>query len=318
MPPSEIVPRLIRQIYQVRPELKLPEAAIHSVLFKVRAAFPENGRERKELPFYWYRSGPCSEVVESSIEALTLQGILREEKTQAGRTLLALNARPAAVGSVCEDDASAVVGSIVKEIDLYRIETFVNRIYRDYAPYEFMPRYNVDFLAPLKDYLASHPEGRPTLNRWRPDGDDPGVPDIERLEDALYRCEAVLVEEPLIERFNDEFTTYVSGAGKAFDIARGDEQTAYPVIEATHATAREIWRTFAEGVRILEGGHDRYYNRRLGQWEQEYHEALSALTPKVRAYVRYVRESACLLPSREPDRRTTRILSSLIEGHLTG
>lgn len=48
MSPSEIVPQLIRQIYQVRPELKLPEAAIHSVLFRVRAAFPGNCWERKE------------------------------------------------------------------------------------------------------------------------------------------------------------------------------------------------------------------------------------------------------------------------------
>ena len=318
MSPSEVVPRLIKQIYQVRPELKLPRATVHTILFTVRAALPEKGRERRDLPFYWYKYGPYSEVVESSIKALTLQGILREEETETGKTLLVLSARPAAVSSVCEDDASAVVGRVVREIDPCDIEAFVNRIYRNHAPYEFMPRYRVNFLAPFKDYLAAHPEGQRTLNQWYPGEGNPKTPDIDRLEDALYRCEAVLVEEPLFERFNEEFTAYVSGAGKAFDIARKDESIAYPVIRATYASARETWYVFAGGVRILDGGHDAYYNGRLRQWEQEYREALAALVPKVSAYNRCVRESARRNPPRESDERRKRILSSLIEGYLSG
>jgi len=317
MSASEVVSRLIQQIYQVRPDLKLPKTAIHKILFMVRATLPENDRERRHLPFYWYKYGPYSEVVESSLDALKLQGALREEKTQTGKTLLALNARPAVPGSVCED-ASAVVGRVVRELDPYDIEGFVNRIYRNHAPYEFMPRYRVDYLAPFKDCLASHPKGQRTLNQWYPDGDEPETLDIDRLEDALYRCEAVLVEGPLVERFNEEFTAYVSGAGKAFDIARKDESIAYPVIKATYASARETWYAFAGGVRILDEGHDAYYNGRLRRWEQEYREALAALVPKVSAYTRYVRESARRIPPREPDERRKRISSSLIEGYLSG
>jgi len=316
MSPSEVVLQLIQQIYQVRPDLKLPKTAIHKILFEVRATLPEND-QRRHLPFYWYKYGPYSEVVESSLDALKIQGILREEKTQTGKALLVLNTRPAASGSVCED-ASAVIGRIVREIDPYNIEAFVNRIYRNHAPYEFMPRYKMDYLAPFKGYLASHPEGQRMLNQWYPDGGDPKTPDIDLLEDALYRCEAVLVEEPLIERFNDEFTAYVSGAGKAFDIARGDASIAYPIIKATYAGAWELWYAFAGGVRILDEGHDAYYNGRLRQWEQEYREALAALIPKVSAYNRCVRESARRIPSRESDERRKRILSSLIEGYLSG
>jgi hypothetical protein len=75
-----------------------------------------------------------------------------------------------------------------------------------------------------------------------------------------------------------------------------DESIAYPVIEVTHAIALDIWYTFAGGVRILDGGHDDYYNGRLRQWEQEYREALAALVPKVSAYNRCVRESARRIP----------------------
>lgn len=317
MSSSEVASRFIQQIYQVRPDLKLPKTAIHKLLFAVRAALPENNPEREHLPFYWYKFGPYSEVVESSIDLLRHQGVLRDGKTQTGKTLLMLNTRPAASGSVCED-ASAVVGRVVREFDPYHLETFVDRIYRDHAPYEFMPRYRVEFLAPFKDYLASHPDGQRTLSRWCPSEEGAGTPDIDRLEDALYRCEAVLVEEPLFERFNDECTAYITGAGGAFDLARKDEPISYPVIKATYTCAWELWYTFASGIRILDGGHDRYYNGRLRQWEQEYRETLAALAPKVDAYTRYVRESARCLSPREPNRRTKRILSSLVEGYLSG
>lgn len=45
-----------------------------------------------------------------------VQGILREEKTQTGKSLLLLNNRPAAWGSVCEE-TSAAVGRVEREID---------------------------------------------------------------------------------------------------------------------------------------------------------------------------------------------------------
>ena len=312
MPHSEVVPWLIQQIYRTRPDLNLSKTAIHTILFKVRATLPENDPVRKHLPFYWYNYGPYSEVVESSIEALKGQGILREERTQTGKSLFVLNSRP---DLFCvREDASAAIGRVVREIDPYRMEAFIHRIYRDYAPYEFMPRYKVDFLVPFSDYRASHLEGQRTLNRFL---NESATPALDHLESALYDCEAVLVEEPLFENFNDEFTAYVSGAGKAFEIAREGEADAHPIVEATYANAVDLWYTFAKGVRIPDRGHDTYYDNRLRQWEQEYRESLRALTPKVSAYNRYVRAYTRPPSSREPGGRSTKILSSLIEGYFS-
>ena len=313
MPPSEVVPGLIQQIYRVRPDLKLSKTAIHKILFKVRVTLPESDPDRKHLPFYWYNYGPYSEVVEASIEALKVGGILREERTPTGKSLLVLNERPSYPSCVCED-ASGIIGRIVRGFDPFRMEGFVHRIYRDYAPYEFMPRYRVDFLVAFKGYCTSRPEGQLTLNRYL---DEPATPDIDRLEDILYACEAVLVEEPLFEGFNDEFTAYVSGAGRAFDVAREDEAGAYLIVKATYASAEELWYTFARGVRIPDRGHDEYYNGRLGQWEQEYRESLLALAPKVRAYTRSVRDYARSPSSRRSGERPARVLSSLIEGYFS-
>ena len=313
MPHSEVVPWLIQQIYQVRPDLNLSKTAIHKILFKVRATLPENDPVRKCLPFYWYNYGPYSEVVESSIEALKGQGILREERTQTGKSLLVLNSRP---DIFCvREDASTVIGRVVREIDPYHMEAFVHRIYRDYAPYEFMSRYKVDFLVPFSDYRASHPEGQRTLNRFL--NEESTTPDLDHLENTLYDCEAVLMEESLFEKFNDEFTAYVSGAGKVFEFVREDEADTHPIVKATYASAVDLWYTFAKGVRIPDRGHDEYYNNRLRQWEQEYRASLRALTPKVSEYNRYVRACTRHPSSREPGGRSTKILSSLIEGYFS-
>lgn len=311
---SAVVPRLIQQVYRTRPDIKLPKTAIHKILFKVRATLPEKDQIREHLPYYWYKYGPYSDVVETSIKNLKRRGILREEKTKTGISLLVLNPSRAVLGTI-PDQTLAVVESVARDIDPFHIGTFVNQIYRDYAPYEFMSHYKIDFLITLKDYHTSHQADQMTLNPWWSGELD--TPEINRLEGMLYDCEAMLVDEPLFERFNDEFMAYVSGTGKAFDIARKNESAAYPLIEATYASAKAIWYTFAKGVRIQDKGHDGYYDRRLKEWNLEYQRALSDLIPKVNAYTRTIRGSACHAPSRGLSERSKRILSSLIEGYLS-
>jgi len=205
-----------------------------------------------------------------------------------------------------------------REIDPYNIEALVHRIYREDAPYEFMPRYRLDYLAPLESCPAKHPKDQRTLNLGYPDGSDGR--DLDRIEDALYGCEAVLLEEEPFEGFTEEFTAYVSGVAKAFDLIRNDDSVAHQVLEATRETAWETWYVFAGGVRILEKGHDACYNGRLVRWKQDYLESLAALAPKVRDYNRYVREStaAAGVPPRQPEERGKRFLSSLGDGYLSG
>ncbi|MDD5419501.1 MAG: hypothetical protein PHV57_06605 [Methanomicrobiaceae archaeon] len=309
----EVVSHLIYRIYHVRPDLKLPKTAIHKILFKARATLPEGDPVREKIPFYWYNYGPYSEVVESSIDTLKARGILAMEETSTGKYLLKLNKKPAYSAGVNEG-VSAVVEQIVRGIDPYNLKPFVNRIYRHDAPYGFMPLYKIDFLAPFEEYITLRPAGQSTLNRYI---DDPISPRIDRLENVIYECEAELIEEPLFDGFNDEFSSYVSGAGKAFDIIREDEDHAHSIAESACRTAMDIWIAFAKGVRILDRGHDKYYDRKLVQWEREYRTAFSDLVPKIRSFNRKIRESASLTTCQDIDERGKRILSSLIEGYFS-
>ncbi|MCP1714260.1 hypothetical protein J2T58_000087 [Methanocalculus alkaliphilus] len=310
---SEVVSHLIQQIYHSRPNFKLSKRAVHKILFKVRATLPDDDPVRKNIPFYWYNYGPFSEVVEVSIDTLKANGILREEETHRGKSLLMLNNTLSDPLNVLER-ASAIVEGIVREFDPYHIEPFVNKIYRDDAPYEFMPLYKVDYLTLLEEYIVSRPAGQITLNRYI---EDVTIPEIDHLEKIIYDCEAELIEEPLFDEFNDGFTSYVSGAGKAFDIIRKDEDNAHLVAAVTCKTAVEIWYTFAKGVRILEKGHDEYYDNKIDQWKREYWSALSTMIPGVHRFNRTIRESVCLTSNRHVTDRSKRILSSLIEGYLS-
>lgn len=311
---SKVVSHLIQQIYHSRPDLKLSKRAVHKILFKVRTALPEDDPVRKNIPFYWYNYGPYSEVVEASIDTLKVKGILREEETHRGNSLLMLTTTNLTDTLNELEEASAIVERIVRNIDPYHIESFVNQIYREDAPYEFMPLYKVDFLNLFEEYLKLHPVGQTTLNRYIEDDTNP---QIDRLENLIYDCEAELVEEPLFEEFNDEFTSYVSGAGKAFDIIRKNEDNAYTITESTCKTAVEIWYTFVKGVRILDEGHDEYYDNKLEQWEVEYRSAISNMISEVNAFNRNIRESVRPTNRRNANDRSKRILSSLIEGYLS-
>jgi hypothetical protein len=315
---SEVVSHLIQQIYRTRPDLKLSKRAVHKILFKVRATLSEDDPVRKNIPFYWYNYGPYSEVVEASIDTLKSSGILREEETHRGKSLLMLTNNLTDTVDVLEN-ASAIVERIVRDINPYNIEPFVNQIYRDDAPYEFMPLYKVEYLTLFEEYLKSHPVGQRTLNCFFEDAifEDAINPQIDRLEHLIYDCEAELVEEPLLEGFNDEFSSYVSGAGKAFDIIRKDDDNAHTITKSTCETAVEIWYTFAKGVRILDKGHDEYYDKKLEQWEGEYRLAILKMISEVNAYNRDIRESVRPTNRRNTEERSKRILSSLIEGYLS-
>lgn len=306
---SEVVSYLIEQIYRTRPDLVLSKRAIHKILFKVRTTLPEDDPVREKIPFYWYNYGPYSEVVESSIDVLKSSGVLRDEKGRKGSLLVYNHNRADPVHAL--DEASAIVGHIVRGIDPYDIGSFVSQIYRDDAPYQFIPLYKMEFLVLFKKYLV--PPGQCTLASFSEGL--PATQEFDRLEDVIYDCEASLIDEPLFEGFNDEFTSYVTGVGRAFDLIRYDGKSAHPIIRQTYSTAKEIWYTFAKGVRILDEGHDRYYDRKLREWEHQYRSSFSDLVPVIRKYNQDLRSS--VVTSRHPNERSKRILSSLIEGYLS-
>lgn len=309
---SEVVPHLIQQIYLSKPDLKLPKTALHKILFRVKRDLSEYNPVGEALPFYWYNYGPYSEVVESSIDALKSRGILREEETHTGKSLLMLNDHLS--DTVNFEEVNTIIERIINKVNPYNLEAFVNQIYQDYAPYEFMLHYKVDFLSLLEEYLKSHPASQSTLNKYI---DEPDTPAIDRLEDTLYECEAELVEEQLFDSFNDEFTDFVSGAGKAFDLIRDGEDYTPSIPDLISTVAVEIWRTFAKGIRTLENGHDRYYEPKLEKWIQDYQTSFTSLSYTIDRFNMNVSGNTLHNTPRETDERSKRIISSLVEGYLS-
>lgn len=313
MLPSEVASHLIQQIFISRPKMKLSKTAIQKILYKVSVSLPEGDTVRSSLPYYWYNYGPYSDVVESAIDGLRMNGTLLEEETHTGKTVL-MPASTAPKGLFILEDASEIVRNIVASCNPYRIDPLIEEIYRNHAPFPFLPHYKLDFLAPLTLYLQRATRDQTTLIRFSSDFDSPH---IDALENILYTCEVEIPDDPLFEAFSEIFTSFVSAAGFAFDRMRHEDPAFGFLAEETHKRAEEIWYTFTRGLRIQREAHDPYYDPELDNWQILYQIKLRELDPAIKEYSRTVRRSNPHKPGREPDEQSKRILSSLVKGHLS-
>ncbi len=313
MLPFEVASHLIQQIFISRPRMKLSKTAIQKILYKVSVSLPKGDKVRSSLPYYWYNYGPYSDVVESAIDGLRMNGTLLEEETHTGKTvLMAAGTRPEGIAVL--NDASEMVKNVVASCNPYRIEPLIEEIYRTYAPFPFLPHYKLDFLAPLTLYVQRAAKEQTTLIRFSSDLD---TPHIDALENMLYTCEVEIPDDPLFDEFTDIFTSFVSAAGIAFDRMRHEDPDCGFLAEETQKRAEEIWYTFTRGLRILKEAHDPYYDPEISTWHILYQAKLRELNPAIREYTRSVRKSTLNKRGREPDEQSKRILSSLVNGYLS-
>lgn len=302
---EEIIRGLINNIF-LQTNVKLTKTAIHKILFKLRTDLPVGHSIRSCLPFYWYNYGPFSEVVGSVIDEMKDSDCLSEEEDRNGNALLS------STGNVLNEtgvfrEVNEKLSTIVQSVNVYRLDSFIERIYRDNAPYEFMPLYKLDFLKNLDDvvfHIAS---------------DSGSSQQIDRLESVLFECEASLVEEPLFRDYNRKFSTFATSMERSFNLIRDGESCSKPVAQKIQVPAEEVWYTFARGVRILEPAHDSYYNDKIPAWRTEFQNYYGKMVTTVDNFSNTSLKYYLLAPNARhpPDSKTKTILSSIVDGYLS-
>jgi hypothetical protein len=302
---EEIIRGLIQNIFFYT-NVKLTKTAIHKILFKLRTDLPVGHQVRTCLPFYWYNHGPFSEVVGSVIDEMKDNNSLDEEEDQNGYALL-FPARNVLNDSGIFSEVNEKLSTIVQSVNVYRLDSFVDRIYRENAPYEFMPLYKLDFLKNLEDAIF-HITSDSTNNQQ-----------INRLENVLFECEASLVDEPLFRDYNQKFSNFTSSMERSFTLIRAGESCSKPVAQIIQMPAVEVWYTFACGVRILEPAHDQYYNDKLPVWRTEFQDYYGNMVTIVDDFSKTSLKYHLLTPNarQPPDSKTKTILSSIVEGYLS-
>ncbi len=309
---DRVLQGLITQIFQSARDNKLPKYAIHKVLFRLKMELPDENSIKNHLPFYWYNYGPFSDVIESNISGLKSFGILKEYTLSEEKSLLGLEK---AINPPETDDfkeANEILSSIAGRVDFYHFSSFVDEIYRKYAPCSFMPLLKLDFLGTMEDYVERVSSGQQTLLTFIDE-----YPDLDNLEKILYDCEANLPSISFFQSFNNSFSSFITGVGRVFDYIREDGEEATSSGEEVLHTAEVAWFTFAKGIRILDVGHDKYYNNKLGAWRNQYSRSLFSFHNHVDNF------NSSVLTEIEPNRlpisayteKSKKFLSSVIEGY---
>lgn len=302
---EEIIRGLIQNIFFYT-KVKLTKTAIHKILFKLRTELPEGHQVRTCLPFYWYNYGPFSEVVGSVIDEMKDTNFLAEEEDRNGNALLS-PAENLLNDSRIFSEVNEKLSMILRSVNVYRIDSFVDRIYRENAPYEFMPLYKLDFLKNLEEAVF-HITSDSTNNQQ-----------INQLENFLFECEASLVDEPLFRDYNQKFSTLTTSMERSFTLIRAGESCSKPVAQTIQMPAVEVWYTFVRGVRILEPGHDQYYSNKIPGWRTEFQDYYSKMVTIVDDLSKTSLKYHLLAPNTRhpPDPKTKTILSSIVDGYLS-
>ncbi len=309
---DKVLRGLIGHIFSEKKNLKIPKYSIHKVLFKLKVDLPEENFIKNCLPFYWFNYGPFSEVIESKIDELKKDGVLREYSISEGRTLLGLEKEETITNTKDLEEAKELLSSIISYVDFYQISSFVDEIYRKYAPCTFMPLFKLDFLGLLENYVEREVFGHQNFDKYKV------FPDVDKMKNLLYDCEAELPFESFFEPFNDYFLSFVTSANRAFDyIKDSDDNYQYLGEQVLHA-GKVAWFTFTKGIRIPNIGHDQYYNSKLTSWNILYNKSLTDFNTHVDNF------NSNVLNEIKPARLSVgthsdtskRILSSIVDGYL--
>ena len=303
---ESLIRGLIQNIF-FHKDVKLTKTAVHKILYKLWADLPEGHRVRKCLPFYWYNYGPFSEVVVSVLEEMRRNGSLYEEEDRNGNELLSFPNTDTMKDSEIPHDVNALLSKIVHSVNFYRFDMFVDALYREHAPYEFMPLYKLDFLKNLDDAVFHI-----YYDSYNPK-------QMDRLENVLFECEASLIDDSLFTDFNQTFSTFTTSMERSFNLIRSDASCSKAVAQAILKPADEVWYTFTHGVRILDPAHDEYYNYKIPQWRMEFKRFYECMMTTIDTFANTSLQYHLLTPNprQPPSSKTKKILSSIVDGYFS-
>lgn len=338
---NKIVKALITRIFMNK-DILLTRLKIHKILFKLKVELPEYNTMKDYLPFYWYDHGPYSEVIDNNINDLVDNGYLtaypEEDYILLGIADIFPNMETG-IKPHCDfalitdkatkelttrreyridipniDDFEYAVKRItyINKYTMYNFKPFVRDIYLKYEPYVFMHTFNLDFRDQLEVFKIYLGRKQRTLDEYLYK-----YPEVDRLEDILYDCEADIPLEDLFIPFNNLFSSFITGSSKIFDYVRKYGDNLYSN-ELLYLTSDIIWKAFAKGVRILK--HDNFYDNKLEEWNYMYKASLTNLSTSIDRFNKTVLEEIRrdrLFSADNLNERSKRILSSVVSGYLS-
>ncbi len=255
---------LILKIFNIKGKrAKISRRAVHKIIFKITQE-ATNENFKKAAPFYWYKYGPFSELVETALDDLLLSEALTEVRVSEDTTLLALTDMGKELcikmyeelgRDMIPESEIKILKNMVRKANLFKFDKYIKEIYDNYAPYRFMNIYKFGFLPTFEKYVHCRVvEGQSFLFPKQ---------EIEEIEYLLYECEANLPKDRLFKSFNESFSNYTTTLSRCLEAEK-----SYENLSIALELAKDIWLTFAGGVRIF--AHDEYYKNKIVYWRDQF------------------------------------------------
>jgi hypothetical protein len=149
--------------------------------------------------------------------------------------------------------------------------------YRKYAPFKFMPYFNLDFRNGYNDLYATLLHDEDT-NKWNGH--------LNRTLYLLNICQDHLVRKEEFTQFNNYFNLFVRCFKQAFtsDEFQRNEKNRKQFATHTKDLRDSIWESFENTLRCLEEGRDPGYESEIESWRGYSNEKLLLLVQQINFY----------------------------------
>jgi len=272
---KDIVAIIIKQKgYYMGKDYGLTKKAIHKLGFAVRNRLSDKNPLKGYLPFYWYKFGPFSEVIEEGLRIGIREGIIEEEKIE-DMTIFKV--------SESFDEKKLLSSLDIKELHQildgiffspFKTEEFTLMIYkkapRRFRYFAYLTKYHLDrYIKYLEIFKESDKKTKQIIISY------------------LFRTEANLPKDKIFYEFNPLFSSFVTTLNRFLRYEKKlslEEKINH--IEELRKIFENMQEIFGEGERIVE--HDPYYNNKIDIWKRQYYQHLYLHAPSIESLRKHI------------------------------
>lgn len=228
------------------------------LLYQLKEELPKDHILQEDIPFYWYNHGPYSEPVKHELVGLTgeyLIEIPNSDNKLRIKTDFDIN-EITYDSDVIDQKVTKIIRNLMKK----RIFSDIESIVYAKAPYPFMPLYKLDFWKKIEKYKESIVD----------ENENPDL--IEAAIELGYKCEAKLPSEPYYSKYEELFSKFLTDLDK---INYNDMASYY--YEAIENETKDVWFTFAQGLRVKHHEPVQIYEIKINNWDRMFNDKLKGL-----------------------------------------
>lgn len=237
-------------------------------LYLAKMDLPDGNRIRDALPYYWYLSGPTSDLVYKEFTGMMAEGIVRRVPHSAYEMF----SLAGGVGAPKHEGDAARAAERVRfhAAGFKSVDRMLRDVYKN-APYGFYTAYRLDFMPLLERHCDAriHYEGGADGTR----------------EMALEALTGAVVEIPAGAEFT-RFRLAISSYARSLRVLLQDDgmydEHVPRDIEAARRLCDMVWTAFAYHACIYR--HDPYYESKVGRWRDRLDEHMGSLEAEAAAF----------------------------------